>query len=432
LSNHPSLAELEGFLLNCLSPERTRFLILHLLRGCEHCRTVLTPFVQAFLAPAAEGDVQLSREQEAAYDLAIDRALRVVTPRSRRTAGNSLNSEEDEAGLIETLLDRSWALRYENPSEMVRLAQMASTLADDLGLDRHSPQKITEIRLRALTELGNAYRVADELDQANEVLDRAAELFIDATVSDRLSARYFDVLASLYGAYRLFEMARFALMIAHNTYSRLGDEHLAGRTLISLGIYTGYSGDPEEGSRLIRQGLAFIDEDRDPDLVFLGVQAQARFFLDCGRHREAKFVLWELKKRHPDPGGRVNELKVLWLEGQIYAGLEELERAEQALLRVREGFAEAGLPYKAALAGLELGAARLRQGRLAEGEEVVREAVEVFIALRIRREAMAAVLVLKKACEARTATAALIESVADFLRRAEEDPSLRFEARDLR
>lgn len=418
MSDHPTPAELEATLLKQLSPERTRLLVVHLLKGCEQCRSGLS----ALLVPV-KAEVQLSLEEDAAYDAAIDRAMDAALQRSGKMG---------DLETIEALLEHSWALRYESPSEMVRLARMASTLADHLSPDRYDLDQMTGIRLRALTELGNAFRVADELEKATEALDRAAEILIQGTFSDRLSARYFDVLASLYGAYRFFEMARFALTVSYCTYRRIGDEHLVGRTLISLGIYTGYGSDPEEAVHLIRQGLDSVDENRDPDLVFSGIQAQARFLLDCGRPREAKFVLWDLKKRHPDAGGRVNELKVRWLEGQIFAGMEAFESAEQALLQVKEGFAQADLPYKSALAGLELGAVWLRQGRLEEAKKVALESVEVFIALHIRREVMAAVLMLKKAFETRVATAALVESVADFLRRAEEDPHLRFEPRALR
>jgi tetratricopeptide (TPR) repeat protein len=357
-----------------------------------------------------EEEPELSPEKDAAYDAAIDMAFQNIT-------------------IVEVLLKQSWALRYENPAEMVRLAETANQIAGKLRPERHGAERVAKVRFRALTELGNAYRVSDDLGRARETLDQAAAFTLESSVDERLAARYFDVQASLFSACRFFELATSALLIAHAIYKRLGDEHLASRCLISLGISTGYSGEPEDAIRLIQQGLAFINEERDPELVFLALHNQARLHVDCGRPRDARLALWELRKRHPDPGGRVNELKVRWLEGQIFAATEDYERAEQALSHVKEGFAEAELPYKSALAGLELGAVWLRQGRLEESEKVVLEAVDVFIALHIRHEVMTAVLMLKKAFETRVATAALVQSVADFLRRAEDNPDLRFEPR---
>lgn len=410
MNDHPTPAELKGLILSRLSPELARFLILHLLRGCRQCQAALTDFVSILFDGNPDEEFELSPEEDAAYDAAIDTAFQGMT-------------------VVEALLERSWALRYEDPAEMVRLAETANQIAGQLRSDRYSAERVANVRFRTLTELGNAYRVRDDLGRARAALDQAAIFTLNSSVDERLAARYFDVQASLFSACRFFELATSALLIAHAIYQRLGDEHLAGRCLISLGISTGYSGEPENAMRLIQQGLAFINEDRDPDLVFLALHNQARLLVDCRRHREARFALWELKKRGLDPGGRVNELKVRWLEGQIFAATEDYERAERALFHVRKGFAEAELPYKSALAGLELGAVCLRQGRLEEAEKAVMEAVEVFIALHIRREVMTAVLMLKKAFETRVATAALVESVADFLRRAEDDPNLRFEPR---
>ena len=447
MSDHPTPAELEGLVYNRISPERVRSVISHLLLGCKSCRAAIAPFLAGlFGTPGSPEEAPLTAEQEAAYDAALDRALGSVvrapragekTPERREALrllaeqGIPVPEPADDAVLVEALLERSWALRYESPAQMVRLARMASRLAARLPAGRLGARQVAGLRFRALTELGNACRVADDLDTAKEVLDEAVTYTLEEEADERLTARYFDVLASLYGARRHFEMASSALAIAHSTYRRLGDEHLAGRALISLGIYTGYEGDTPEAIRLIGEGLASVDEERDPDLVVLALHNQARLLVDCGRYRDARRVLWDLERREIPVRGRVNELKVRWLEAQISSGLQDLDHAERTLLAVKDGFSTARLPYKAALAGLELGAVRLRQGRTADSERAVLEAVDVFVRLRIRREALAAVLLLKKACETRVTTVALIESVAGFLRCAEDDPELRFEAGSL-
>ena len=206
-----------------------------------------------------------------------------------------------------------------------------------------------------------------------------------------------------------------------------GDHHLAGRALISKGTYVGYQGDAEESVRLIEQGLGLIDESQDPRLLFAALHNQARFLNDCGRLREARIALWKLKARRLDPGGRINELKIRWLEGQINAGLGELDRAELALLDVRRGFAEAGLGYKAALAGLELGAVMLRRGQTDAAVAEVLAAVEVFQSLGIAREAGVSVLLLKKGCERQIADVGLLEYVIGLLRKVEEPAAGRIE-----
>ena len=130
-------------------------------------------------------------------------------------------------------------------------------------------------------------------------------------------------------------------------------------------------------------------------------------------------ALWKAKARGLDAGGRMNELRVRWLEGQINASLGELERAEAALREVKDGFEAAGLGYKAALAGLELGAVLLRQ---AHSETAVREVLasaNVFISLGISREAAASVLLLQKALERQIVDSALLQYVINLLHRSE-------------
>lgn len=335
----------------------------------------------------------------------------------------ALWSASDLQGLptCEALLEQSWTLRYEDPGQMMQLALAAVMVADRLSDAALAPQKILELRCRAWTELGNACRVNDELDYAEEAIGQATELFVQCSQSDLLGARFFDVVASLFAARRSFELALAALDAVADIYRRCGDEHLLGRALISRGIYTGYRGDAEEAVRFIKQGLASVDEQRDPRLAFSALQAQAWFHVDCQQFREARMVLWELRKRRQDNGGQMNELKLRWLEGHILAGRGKLEHAGEALAEVKQGFEEAELPYKAALAGLELGVVRLRQGRAAEAEEVVLECTEVFLSLRIEREALATVLVARKAAEMRRLTLDILTLLIERLRRGERE-----------
>jgi hypothetical protein len=186
-------------------------------------------------------------------------------------------------------------------------------------------------------------------------------------------------------------------------------------------MYLGYAGQCEEAVRLIGEGLELLDKDRAPLLVFLGLHNQARLLLDCNRPREARLKLFELRGLGLDPGGRINELKVRWLEGQIYAAMNDLERAATALQEVKQGFEEAGLGYKASLAALELGAVRLRQGKTEESVKEVVPAADLFMALGIHREAQAALLLLREGFERNQTSAVLLDHVIGLLRRGEDN-----------
>ncbi|HSS77054.1 MAG TPA: hypothetical protein VLV54_09945 [Thermoanaerobaculia bacterium] len=441
MDQHPTAVELESFVVGSLSAEQRRSVITHLVRGCPRCGGIVAQYLPMLIGkgsrtapPAAEEiyDGALSRAVANIRQLGIARqAVKPVAQTAqevvdflavRGVAGlQEVPLSLRDIPLYEALLERSWTLRYKDPGPAVELARCAAQLADGFSAGEHDSRQLADLRCRAAIELGNTYRVADDLDLADSALQRATELFLQGTKDDLLGARLFDVQASLYAARRHFDLACTSLDIAADVYRRHGDKHLAGRALISKGLYTGYKGAPEEAVRLIGEGLSSLDPGRDPGLVFSSVQLQAWFLVDCGRFLDARTALLGLIER--DLGGRVNELKVRWLEGHIAAGLEELDQAESALRQVKAGFEEIGLGYKAALVGLELGAVWLRQNRLEAAAEMALECSDVFLAMGIQRELVASILVLRKAAETRGLTVALLHQVIDTLQVGERGPA---------
>ncbi|HEX9944690.1 MAG TPA: hypothetical protein VGG03_21985 [Thermoanaerobaculia bacterium] len=446
MTDHPTPAELEGFVWNRISPGRAGEVISHLVRGCAQCRAAVAPHLKGLFGLGEPPPRVLTPQEDAAYDAALDRAFAAVLDRAgrlreerKREALALLESSEPETvpeipphlqgiPLFEALLERSWSLRHENPREMVGYAQWAQKLADRLDPAGLDPRRLKDLQCRAWIELGNAYRVADDLAEAEVALGEAVKLYVEGTRDEFLAARLFTVQASLLGANRRFDLAETALDLVFTLHQRHGNKHLAGRALIMKAIFTGYHGDPQKAVRLIGEGLALVDEEQDPQLVFSAIQSQARFLVDCGCFRDARVVLFKLKARGLATGGRINELKIRWLEGQINAGLGELDRAGRALLEVKQGFEEAHLGYKAALAGLELGAVLLRQGKSEQAKREVLAAADVFIALKVQREARASVLLLRKAFERRLADAVLLDYVIGLLRRVEEAADTRLES----
>jgi tetratricopeptide (TPR) repeat protein len=383
MNDHPNRAELKLFFYSCgeLPADRARQIVRHLLRGCESCRAEAEPLLRVMFGNKRVAE--LSPSEEASYDSAIGR----VVPFTRK--------KEDDVSICEDLLERSWAFRYQDPSRMVELAQLAVSTADRLSDDLYGVRRVRDLQCRARTELANAHRVADDLDQAESELTRAAELYLDGSEDELLKARVYDVQASLSADRRHFEIALEAIDKVYEIHTKRGDEHMAGRALVSKGIYTGYKGEAEEAIRLLAEGLSRIDDRREPGLSFRGVYNQLCFLVDCGRHAEAQEVLSRSRQRRDlSADGRVSRIKLLWLQGRIHAGLERLDEAEREFLAAKQGFEEAGLGYNAALSSLDLADVCLRQGNAAEAERSALEAIYVFYALRVHREALAAGLLL--------------------------------------
>jgi tetratricopeptide (TPR) repeat protein len=447
VNQHPSGTELQELVFGGLSAERVR-VIAHLLRGCGTCSARLAPHLHGLFGLGKRSAAPLP-SPAASYDEALDRAFAAVrhlgadlppvrTPEQKKREALALlvsgglealhaaTPELEVHSIFEALLERSWALRYDDPAQMVQLARAATILADGMSEAGRNAQELADLRCRAWTELANAYRVADDLDQADKAVDHAITQLVLGSRDNHIGARFFAVQAAHLAAQRSFSMACTTLDLVIDIHQRHGDEHLAGQSFVMKGIYTGYDGDAKGAIHLIRRGLASVDQRRDPGLMFSATQAMARFLVDCGQFREAQRAIFELRLRRLGIGGRINELKVRWLEGQIYVGLELLDRAEMVLRQVKEGFEEANLPYKAALAGLELGAVLLRRNHLDQALAVVLECTGVFISIRVAREAMASVLLLQKSAEMRNLPARLLDQVIETLRRTEREPGTRF------
>jgi len=323
-------------------------------------------------------------------------------------------------GLCESLLARSQACRHHDPEQMVLLAERAAAIAAELDPFAYGPELTADLRARCLAELGNAHRVAEDPEAAERALRSAATESARGTRDPLLLARIMDLTASLRGAQRLFGEAFELLDAVYRIYESHGDRHNAGRALISQGLYKGYDNDPEEAVRLLSTGLTLIHPASDPKLVVSAVHNLITFLADCERFREAQRLLRRARPYYTE-GDRLNQVKLRWVEGRIAAGLGRLQVAERSLLRARRELEEAGLPFHAALVSLDLAAVWLGQGKTAETRKLVEELVTMFQARRIAREALAALLLLRKSFDLeRPEPLELLRAVSRYLKGARQ------------
>jgi tetratricopeptide (TPR) repeat protein len=409
LNDHLTPAELQTSLRTELSRKRWREVVRHLLRGCEECRASLAGGLHPTALPP-----------EAAYDEALDafeRILRAEHLFRHRNASNAAEAERTGEGPadLESLLERSWAARYDDPRRMVHCASAAVELA--LGLDPalYGARRVADWQARAWGELANAQRVANDLWDAQRSFGEAFKLLEKGTGDRLLKARLHDFHASLLGTQRKFAFALKALDVVYHLYLEVGDLHLAGRSFLTKAVYMHYDGRSEEAIALNDRGLSLIDEQRDPELLAAALQNQIWFLVACRRYEEAKDLLLQSRRRSRG-FGQVGAVKTRWLQGQIEYGLGNIEAAEPIFQEVRQEFEKLDLGFAAALATFDLALVWMNQGRIREAEEVVIEATGVFNALEIHREVLGAVQVLKEAFRLKKASLELVAETAAFVR----------------
>ncbi|HET9229119.1 MAG TPA: tetratricopeptide repeat protein, partial [Thermoanaerobaculia bacterium] len=404
MAEHPSLRELQEFARGLLPPDSNRRVVAHLLNGCAFCGFSLLP--DLFAGASAE------TTDDPGYEVALDRvfsalrqhgsgalkvmvktrqALAVLEAGGIRALAAEPRWELKSVAACEALLERSWAVRHDRPHEMLELANFAVLLADHLGPEQNDPKKLLDLRCRAWAALGNAFRVNDDLESAEWALRRAVELLMEGTGDPRLTACLLDFLASLYCAQRRFPLAFEALDAVYIIHRRLGEDHLAGRALISKGLYIGYADDPEAAVRLLTQGLEMVDRERDPELMLSAIHNISWFLMESGKFRKARNMIWEHRWRYERYGGQIDRLKLRWLQARVDSGLSNLAEAERGLKETRAALESVGMRYHYALAGLDLGSILLRRQSLEEARTVVLASTATFVELQIEGEAQKAV-----------------------------------------
>jgi tetratricopeptide (TPR) repeat protein len=446
LTDHPSRKELLAVVRGGLTPEREVAILRHLYEGCKKCLAAAPSALK--LGFGLEGKTTV--KEESAIDAAIRRAFKTATRHDQHLREQELEAKEAEeilaAGGVEApeklprpmgmlakykaLLARSWSLRHEDTASMVYCVRLAVWCAQVLDPKQYGVERVFDFQCRAQAELGNALRVSDQLDKAADAFARARQLFELGTRSEFLEVFLLNLEASLHADRRRFELACINLRKVLRWHQRNGDLHLAGRTLMKIALFTRYAGSLLEALPILRQSLEAIDGKRDPVLAYAAMHNELALLIDLGQFREAEIKLFQLRPHQSHAGGCINQLRFRWEEGRIDAGLERCDRAETIFREVREGFLGVNRAYDSALASLDLSAVLLAQRKAREARDVVAAAYKMFMALKIQREALMAVLALKTACEVQVATRELAEQIAKYVRRLENDPGARFEGEE--
>jgi len=455
--SHVTDVEIEHAVRGDLEAAEVRRIAVHLLH-CPSCRSLKRhrlSWLGAVLEGAEAAPEPLDPVTEAAYDQAFDRAVAKAMkqiPRWRkhhehtvtlfmaqqklppfRLDGNHLlwpDGEDDGAprgAILDALLALSYDMRYRDPKAMKDLAEAAALVAKRLSQKDYTLTQIVDMHVRTLGELANAYRLNDELKEADELItDALGYLDADGSGDPMICTRLYDLRASLRIDQRRLGEALDLLDEVHQRYMELGERHLAGRALVKKGNATFYDGRPQEAASLLKKGLALIEPTRDTRLDTTGYYNLLDALVEAGDFKEAGTVLLESGLRQDFAEDPLNLLKLRWLEAKIFAGLRKHRRAEEILSEVKQGFSHRDRAYEEAMVSLELAAVYLRQRKTAAAEELVVEALEIFLDLKVAYEARKAVGYLRQAFRQNVASANMVQAILQFLRKLERDPALSF------
>jgi tetratricopeptide (TPR) repeat protein len=444
LKIHPHDLRFEEFLLSLRDEHRA--LLGHLL-GCADCRARLRYLPRK---PARDAKI-LGWPRAGGYEDSLERSTsslreRELAMRKERSEAPGLYVELMEHpaaqrgflvrnvprfrtwGLFELLLDRSWETAVRAPDRSEELARLALLLADYLNPASYKMELIEDLRARAWSYIGNTHRMRSDLHAAEQAFDQAYFHLKKGTREPLERAIYLDLKASLLRGQRRFDEAERLLRRAVAIFLEDGDGHRAGRSLVNLSTVFNYSGRPEECIPVLYEALDLVDPEQEPRLLLSAWHNLIFVLAELGRSLEAHGLYRKARPLYHEFTDPWTQNRRKWVKGKILRGLGRPQAAETLFLAARDGFVVEGAAYDVALISLELAILYAEQGRAAELKRLAGEMLPIFASRQIHREALMALSFLKQAVEAERASLDVVARIAAFLKRAQFNPGLRFEA----
>jgi tetratricopeptide (TPR) repeat protein len=271
--------------------------------------------------------------------------------------------------------------------------------------------------------LANALRVGNDLNGSDAAFQRGWALVkagADDTFLPLDMGRAFDLEASLRREQRRFQEALDLLDEARE----ISPEENTGRILLKKAATLEQMGDVEASIEALRQARPYVEkagEPRDLNCLLFNMTVA---LLHLGRLAEAEELLAEAREVAIRLGNELDLARTLWATARLDLSLGRTAQAAAALEQVFEDLLVShGLPYDAALAGMDLAVLHLDQGHTQEVKFLALRLETVFTSLGIEREALAALLVFCEAARREEATVDLARQTAGVIEKVRRGQS---------
>ncbi len=427
----------------------TDLMIEHLLGRCPTCAEEVgrwlawkdvrnTPEGAGGLVTALRLLLDRLPAELAASEQALRRArrdvarLRGLPPEERRPAAERARQGCRGTAFASLCLEEARSCLPGQPRDALGWAEAAVFGATWAGPSRQPrvPAATQALRARALAHRGNALRILERLEDAEDDFDRALALLRDGGVTDLAAqAEVATLEASLHRDRRRFAAAEGALHVAGLLQTVREDRPALAKARLMQGTVYHAWGRPEdalvaaEAAEEALEGNGF-----PPPRLRLAVRHNRGFYLcELGRFADAREVLEASRDLYAQFDDAWTRLRLAWLEGKLGAGLGRDGEAEERFRAARDGFLTEGSAYDAALVSLELAALYLHRGRCAEVRELAEEMVATFRRLGVHREAVEAAGLFARAAAQEALTAAFLARLAHYLRQARCGPAFAFQ-----
>jgi tetratricopeptide (TPR) repeat protein len=288
------------------------------------------------------------------------------------------------------LIDRAAQLRFTDPAEMVSLCKLAVILA---SLCHLPPEESHLLQAEALTELGNALKVAGRFRASERIFLRAQKLLSGLQgPRPELRANLLERLAALRTRQGRIGESLPLLREALGLRQKSGGRHEIASVLVQMAIALNEVGRHGEALNLLSDAVELIDLDLDPKLGLIARHNGIVFLVEMGRPRAALAIYETILPLYDIAADPIMRLRQKWLGATIAAAFGRAETDAVAEREYRAATAEAismSLHYEAAKLLLEQGIFYAARRRYALLPRILEEVLPLFAALGIGREHLA-------------------------------------------
>lgn len=341
----------------------------------------------------------------------VDTALALLArPRTARVHLARNSSRLHHPGLCRLLIDRSHELRFSDAHEMVNVAVLAVEIATRCSIP---PRELADLLSDAWCALANGLKVRGLLRASDKAFRRSATLEAEGT--DRPVSRCvrLERFASLKIRQARFSEASCILSSVVHTRRQLGDPLPVAHALLTRAIAESEGGAHLQGLRLTTEAMTLVPVGNNPRLALLLRLHGINCLTDLGCPNDALCWLDRLRPLSSACDDPIIAIRIRWLTGKALAACGGERNDLAAEIEYRGGWEQAvgrGLPYEAAKIALELGVFYADRGRYQPLPSLVADAVPLFNALGLSRDAMASRLLARSATEFQAARRLLIEA----------------------
>lgn len=408
----------------------------HALELCPVCDHELEEYVRGRSAPSLLVVVFVALMQRLQADFArIEEAaslelaeLMALSVEQRKARVSRARKRFRNPLLADLLIDRSRARVFADPREAAELARLAFHAAMRIepspvlaGDSAHEPMT------RALAHEANALRSAGDLKAADRSM-KSVLANLPRIEDPVVQSEILSLAASLRRDQRRFEEAHRFIDLAIQLDEENGRRHAAGEKSVVKSQVFYDAGALDDAIRTAEAALARLDRGRDSRLYLCTEHTLMCYLVDGGRAGEALRRYRDLQGLYERFAGEPTiELRRRWLAGKLAQQLGNAGEAERELAAARDGFITRGDGFHAALVALDLALLFEAEGRLDDLQQLSLSMLPVFRSQDVHREALAALALFVQAASRKAVPRPLIESLAEYLRRARHDSSLRFE-----